>query len=66
MPEHVVRHKNKAVLPYVLSVPEGATDADVAERVAALGPDWSLDKKTDPADVPPVVEVPTVSAKKES
>lgn len=57
MPDVVVRHKNSKVAAYVLSVPEGA---DVEEWVRALPEGWSLDKKTDPADVP--VELPAASA----
>jgi hypothetical protein len=65
MPEFVVKYKNNRteVQPYVLSAPEGASDADVAERVAALGDGWSLDKKTDPADLPPADSTALSAAK---
>lgn len=49
MPEIVLRHKDKGVGAYLLSVPEGV---DEQEWIDAIGPGWSVDKKTDPADLP--------------
>jgi hypothetical protein len=62
MPEIVMRHKNKTVLPYVLSVPDGA---DVDTYVAgwmSMSDGWSVDKKTDPAEVPAPATTPAEPA----
>jgi hypothetical protein len=62
MPDYVLKNKSKDVGAYVLSLPEGATEDDLQAALAHFEPGgWSLDKKTDPADVLPP-EQPTVPA----
>jgi hypothetical protein len=58
MPDYVLKHKSKGVAPYVLSLPNGATDADLKDALAMFGEGWSLDKSTDPNDVPPPLHQP--------
>ncbi len=63
MPDYVMKHKSKDVGDAVLSLPEGTT-ADDAKAVAKTWPDgWSLDVKSDPAEVLPP-ETPAVPADK--
>lgn len=51
MPDYVVRNDNSAILPFVLGVPDGISDADLQQRVAAYGPTWHLDSDATPTDV---------------
>lgn len=62
MPDYVLKNKTKGVGPYVLSLPEGAGKAELDEALKAFAPGgWSLDTKTDPADVPSLpAEAPVV------
>lgn len=55
MPDIVLRHKNTKVGKWVVPVPDGTDPAAVVAAYADSG--WELDKKTDPADVPPAVVI---------
>lgn len=64
MPDVVLKHKNPKILPYVLSVPAGNdVDEYVKAWCSAIGDGgWSLDKKTDPAEVPEPPQTPAADA----
>lgn len=61
MPDYVLKNKDKNVGPYVLSLPAGTGDTERDAAIAALGDSWSLDTKTDPADVAAANEAVTAT-----